>query len=257
MSKIAAENMTARDFKHGDFEIALLPVGALENHGDHLPFGQDAFVAHHLAQGVAERVDRTLVLPPLFFGMSEHYQHAPFSISMSSETMIAVLMDVFASCYRWGIKRIIVINGHDGNLGPIEIAGRRFKVENPDVTIAAVERWWELPGLLLPEGTFDVWNGLGHAGEGEASIALHYFPELVHLDQTEGFVVPNEPPHISIKWTFDELTPYGTTGDPTKATAAKGEAMAECVISTIVDFIHTMRERSWRPSTAEPTVVKD
>ncbi len=246
MTTYLAAEMNGAQFLAGNWEVALLTLGSTENHGTHLPFAQDTFVAYNIALDVAAKTERILVLPPVYFGMSEHYQHAPFSISLTPGTMIGLISDALRSVHRWGIKRIIIINGHDGNLGPIEVAARQFKVDHPDVTIAACEKWWELPGQLLPEGTFAVWDGMGHAGEGETSIALHYFPELVQLDGAQG-VVPVEPPYLSVKWLFHELTTVGTTGDPTQGTAEKGQQMAECVVNAICEFISVMREQDWRP----------
>ena len=243
--KTLIEEMTGKDYREGDFEVALVPVGSTENHGDHLPFGQDTHVAYRLSKLIAERAGRTLVIPPLFYGMSEHYQHLPFSISLRPENLIRVLDDVFASIYRWGIKRIVVINGHDGNIAPLEVSAREFKVVHPDVLIAVLDKWWELPGRLLPQGTFEVWDGLGHAGEGETSISLYLFPEMVDMSQARG-VIPGLPLHVDVKWLFCELTPTGATGDPTRATKEKGRMMTEVVVDVVVRFIEDMRKAGWK-----------
>jgi len=239
------EHMTGWDFQNGGYRVALLAVGATENHGNHLPFCQDTFVSYELAKRVAAQVPGVCVLPPIYYGMSEHYQHLPFSASVRYETQIAVLRDILESCYRWGLKRILIINGHDGNIAPIEVASREFKVAHPDAVVAVLEKWWDTAGRILPPDTFDVWNGLGHAGEGEASIALHLFPHLVDMDKAAG-VVPDLPEHVEIKWSFDELTPNGATGDPTKGTAEKGRLMVEALTNLLVDFLKQMEEKDWR-----------
>lgn len=245
MTKTLIEQMTAREFREGEYEVALVPVGSTENHGNHLPLGEDTHVAYSIAKLIAERVDRAMVTPPLFFGMSEHYQHLPFSISLKSENLVRVMDDVFASIYRWGIKRIVVINGHDGNIAPLEISAREFKVAHPDATVAVVDKWWEIPGRVLPKGTFEVWDGLGHAGEGETSVSLYLFPELVDMAHAKG-VVPCLPENVDLKWLFAELTPTGATGDPTKGTAEKGKLMVDAVVDIVVDFIAKMRSAKWR-----------
>lgn len=244
MEKFLVESMTSSEFIERNFEIALLPVGATETHGGHLPFATDTYVAYSIAKEVAKRVENALVVPPLFFGMSEHYRHGPFFISLKPQSLISVLGDAFDSIYSNEIKRIIVINGHDGNIAPIEIAGRDFKVHHKDVVIAVLEKWWELPGQLLPKGTFEVWNGLGHAGEGETSICLHLFPEMVQMEHAKG-VVPDLPANLDIKWDFGELTDTVATGDPTKATAEKGKKMMEVVVKAVVEFIKQMDRCDW------------
>jgi creatinine amidohydrolase len=98
---------------------------------------------------------------------------------------------------------------------------------------------------LVPEDTFEVWDGLGHGGEGETSMMLHIDPSLVDLSRARG-VVPDLPSYIEVKWTFDELTPYGATGDPSKATIEKGRLMSESLVNMLVDSIKRMDERDWK-----------
>lgn len=231
-----------RTFK---FDKAILAVGATEYHGDHLPYGTDTIVARRLAEEVAKRINGLLVLPPIPYGMSLHYAKFPIAITLTSETLTKVLKDVFASLLKHGIKKLLIINGHDGNIAPIEVATREFKVEHPEMNLCVLEAWWITAGELLPEETFEVWDGLGHAGEGETSIMLAMNPELVDMKHAKG-VVPELPSHVQIKWTFEELTPYGATGDPSKATRQKGEKMMKALIDYVVSFIKEMDEKSWK-----------
>ncbi len=231
-----------RTFK---FDKAILAVGATEYHGDHLPYGTDTIVARRLAEEVAKRINGLLVLPPIPYGMSLHYAKFPIAITLTSKTLTEVLKDVFASLLKHGIKKLLIINGHDGNIAPIEVATREFKVEHPEMNLCVLEAWWITAGELLPEGTFEVWDGLGHAGEGETSIMLAMNPELVDMKHAKG-VVPELPSYVQIKWTFEELTPYGATGDPSKATRQKGEKMMKALIDHVVSFIKEMDEKSWK-----------
>ncbi|MHA1594373.1 MAG: creatininase family protein, partial [Candidatus Baldrarchaeia archaeon] len=216
--------MTGRDFRLGRFDKAVLAIGSTEYHGEHLPYGTDTLVAEHLAEAVAERVEGLLVLPPLPLGMSHHYASFPLALSLSTETLMRVLWEVFESLLRHGIKRLLIINGHDGNIPAIEAATREFRVKHPEMKIAVLEAWWKTAADLLPEETFEAWGGLGHGGEGETSMMLAVAPELVEMSHARG-VIPELPAHVEVKWRFEELTPYGVTGDPTKATAEKGRKM--------------------------------
>ena len=134
--------------------------------------------------------------------------------------------------------------GHDGNISPIDAAVREFRVEHPEFRVAVLEAWWVSAGELIPEDTFEVWGGLGHAGEGETSMMLAVSPELVEMDRARG-VVPYLPLHVQVKWNFDELTPYGVTGDPTKATEGKGRLMRDALVELLVEFVGEMDERCW------------
>jgi len=239
------ECMTGNAYSKAKFDKAVLAVGSTENHGGHLPFGTDTLVSYEIAKEVASRIKGLLVLPALPYGMSEHYSSFPIAISLKSETLIEVLKDILTSLWKHSIRRVIIVNGHDGNIAPIEIATREFKVSHPEIKIAVLEAWWVTAGKLLPKGTFEVWDGLGHAGEGETSIMLALKPELVDMEQARG-VVPTLPEEVSLKWTFDELTPYAATGDPTKATREKGKKMKEVLVNYLVNFIKKMDEANWK-----------
>jgi len=228
-------SLTGFGFRSRGFDKAVLAVGSTEYHGDHLPYGTDTMVSTYLAESVAERVEGLLVLPPMPFGMSLHYASFPIAISLTTETLVRVLQEVFESLLRHGILKLLIVNGHDGNIAAIETAAREFRVEHPEMTIAVLEAWWETAGKLLPEGTFEVWGGLGHAGEGETSMMLAVRPDLVEMGRARG-VVPELPAHVQLKWIFRELTPYGVTGDPTKATKEKGEKMKRALIELLVSF---------------------
>lgn len=244
MSESHLARMTGFGYKTGGFDKAVLAVGSTEYHGDHLPYGTDSMVATHLAEAVAERVDRLLVLPPLPFGMSLHYASFPVAISLTTETLVNVLKEVFVSLLKHGIKKLLVVNGHDGNIAAIETAAREFRVDHPEMRIAVLEAWWVTAGELLPSDTFEVWGGLGHAGEGETSMMLAVDPELVEMERARG-VVPELPMHVQVKWVFDELTPYGVTGDPTKATAEKGMLMRDALVELMVSFLEEMDRKNW------------
>lgn len=238
------DRLTGYEFRSGGFEKAVLAVGSTESHGDHLPYGTDTIVAQHLAEAVAERVEGLLVLPPFPFGMSLHYSSFPVAITLSTETLIGVLKEVLGSLLKHDIKRLLIINGHDGNIAAIEAATREFRVDHPEMRIAVLETWWQTAGELLPEGTFEVWGGLGHAGEGETSMMLAVAPELVDMDRAKG-VVPSLPVHVQVKWVFEELTPHGVTGDPTKATGDKGVKMREALVRLLVSFMEEMDKSNW------------
>ena len=105
--------------------VAILIFGACENHGDHMPFGSDFLVPIELAKRVAERSDKNknvLILPAVPYGVSLHHMDFQMTISLEPETLVRVIEDLFASLVKNDIKKILVINGHDGNIAPIELA---------------------------------------------------------------------------------------------------------------------------------------
>lgn len=238
------QHWNSADFKSSPFEKVILPLGSLESHGNHLPFGTDSLTPHLIGLEVAARVPKTAVLPPVNYGVSEHYKQFPFTVSLQFETEIAILRDILESVYREGIRKVFIMNGHDGNIAPIEIAARTAKVNHSDFKIVSLDAWWKLVGDLVPPGFFEVWNGLGHGGEGETSICLGLFPELVDMPKAAG-VVPHLPPHVDVKWTFNELTNTGASGDPTKGTREKGLKMKEILVDTIVQILKDLDKNDW------------
>jgi creatinine amidohydrolase len=241
---IEIQHLTAAEFKAAPFEKVILPLGSLESHGPHLPFGTDSLTPYLIALEVAKRLPRTAVLPPVNYGVSEHYKAFPFTVSLQFDTMTGILRDILESLHREGIRKVFILNGHDGNIAPIEIAARTTKVAHPEMKIATMDAWWNVVGALLGPGFFEVWNGLGHGGEGETSICLALFPELCDPSKAAG-VVPHLPPYIDIKWNFDELTNTGATGDPTKGSRDKGLKMKKALEDVLVSALTDLDKSDW------------
>jgi len=238
------QTMTGYLLNEGYYDKAVLPLGSTEWHGEHLPFGTDALVAESLAEAVAERVDWMLLLPTMPYGMSEHYAKFPATFTLSGVTLITVVTEIIDSIHSHGINRLLVINGHDGNIAPIEVATREYRVAHPDMKIAVLDAWWVTAGKLLPKGTFEAWDGLGHGGEGETSMMLRIAPSNVNMSKARG-IIPSLPEEVKYQWLFDEITPYGVTGDPTKATSEKGILMWNALVDHLVSFVNMMDEEGW------------
>ncbi len=149
--------------------------------------GPDLFVPEEIAKRVAARLDKTIVVPGVPFGTSIHYNQFPLSINLRFETTIAIAEDIFESLINNGIKHIFILNGHDGNIPALEIAARKVKDRYKDAVLVYLPAWWELTGAKMGED-FEVWNGLGHGGEGETSITMAVRPDLVDLQYAESQV---------------------------------------------------------------------
>jgi len=108
--------------------------------------------------------------------MSAHYSKFPVAISLSTETLMHVLRDVFDSLRKHGLNRLLIVNGHDGNIPAIDAATSEYRTVHPEFKVAVLEAWWVAAGQLVPKGTFQVWGGLGHGGEGETSMMLRVDP---------------------------------------------------------------------------------
>ncbi len=245
MKRVKLEEFNEYSFQEAGIDKAILAVGSTESHGAHLPYGCDTFVAYDLALEAAQRLDNTVVVPPMWFGMSQHYSHKPMNITLTSDTLTQVIREILDSLVHWGIKKVLVVNGHDGNIAPIEIAARDAKIKHPDMGLAVLDAWWVTAGSLLPKDTFEVWNGLGHGGEGETSIGLAIFPELCDLSRAKG-MIPDMDNNVKLVWNFEELTDFGASGAPQKATPEKGRKMKKVLVDYLVDFVKRMDAQNWR-----------
>ncbi len=254
------EEMNALQVKEKITEktIAILVTGACENHGDHMPFGSDFIFPMELVEKVVEDISKNnntsifmdknnfIILPAVPFGVSSHHNKFQMTISLESSTMISILEDIFSSLLRNNVKKILIINGHDGNVAPIEIASRKIKDKSPDIVIACLESWWTLVGQKNKE-LFEVWEGFGHGGEAETSAMLYARPDLVNINNTSNQIIPNLPNNaIRIYWKFNEISNTGITGAPKKASLEKGQKIFEILKDIIISFLIDMENRDWK-----------
>ncbi len=237
--------------------IAILVLGACENHGDHMPFGSDFIFPIKLVENVImditmNKVDLSypdinfILLPAIPYGVSSHHNSFQMTMSLEPSTLISIMFDIFLCLKNNGIRRILVINGHDGNIAPIEVASRIIKDKFPDIVIACLESWWVLVGQKN-KNLFDVWSGLGHGGEAETSAMMFARPDLVDLNNAPNQTIPKLPDEdIRIYWKFNELTNTGSTGSPKKATSEKGKKIVEILKEIIISFVNEMEKSEWK-----------
>ncbi|MDQ3976676.1 MAG: creatininase family protein [Thermoproteota archaeon] len=226
--------------------VGLLIFGACENHGDHMPFGSDFIMPFELAKRVAARYGKKMVIfPPIPYGVSSHHKDFFMTVSFEPDTMMNVIRDILQSLINNNIRRILIINGHDGNIAPIELASRIIKERNPRVVISCLESWWTLVGSI-DKDLFDVWEGLGHGGEAETSAMLAVRPDLVNMAVAPKDVIPKLPDNVRIYWKFNELTETGATGAPRKATRTKGDRIISILENVLLAFILDMEKNQWR-----------
>lgn len=229
--------------------VAIVSFGSCENHADHLPLGPDYFFPEEVARRVAVQLDNTVVVPCTPFGTSLHYDAYPMAISIRFETNIMLAEDIFSSLVRHGIKRILVINGHDGNIPAIEIAARNVKDKNRDISLLYIPTWWDMVGKKLGDNFFDSWSGtgLGHGGEGETSAMMAIRPELVNLNNAKNQIPDDvfENYGINYIWDISEISETGATGAPQFATIEKGEKIINCLVDSLLELIKHLNANDW------------
>ena len=229
---------TVKDLR---YDAAILPWGATEPHNLHLPYLTDSILSHDIAVSAAKLAQqkygvRYMVLPPVTFGsQNPGQQELPFCIHTRYETQKAILIDIVSSLVRQGISRLIIINGHGGNIFKNMI--RDLYCMFPDVIIACSE-WYK---VCRATDFFD--NPGDHADELETSVMMHYHPELVDLSKAgDGNNVGFAPELLAsgkvwIPRNWSRISRDTGVGDPRSATAEKGRSFAEAVAEKYAEFM--------------------
>ncbi len=229
-----------------EVDVALLPVGAVEQHGPHLPLDTDAFDAEYLAVSVAEGCTEPwpLVLPLVPYGVSYHHDDFPGTISVGNEALSKMVYDIGMSCARYGITKLIIINGHGGNTATLQFAAQLINRDAQIFTCVDTGESSDVDLDDLCETPNDV-----HAGEIETSTSLATRPHLVRMDLARRFVPDFSSRYLdfttkrSVEWyaRTSRLSTTGVLGDPTLATREKGEQMWRIMITNLVELVEELK----------------
>ncbi|MEX1309997.1 MAG: creatininase family protein, partial [Candidatus Sulfomarinibacteraceae bacterium] len=229
-----------------EVDVALLPVGAIEQHGPHLPLDTDAFDADYLARRVAEACSdpKPLVLPLVPYGVSYHHDDFPGTISVSNEALSRLIYDIGMSCARNRVTKLVIINGHGGNTATLQFAAQMI---NRDAHIFTCVDTGETSDVDLDE-LCDTDNDV-HAGEIETATSLAIRPDLVDMGAAESFVPSFSSRYLdfttkrSVEWyaRTSKISPTGVLGDPTRATAEKGEEIWRIMVKNLVELVEELK----------------
>jgi creatinine amidohydrolase len=243
-------DLTTQDFADIDAEhvVAILPVGAVEQHGPHLPVRVDAAINAAIVARAVELMPAdcpALVLPMMPVGKSDEHLAFPGTLTLSYETLARVWFELGESVHRAGIRKILFFNSHGGQPQLLEIVCRDLRVK---LGMFAVSAMW--PRLIEMDELFDTSenkHGI-HAGQSETSVMLHLHPELVEMQRAENFVplsveiereseILGSGGSVSFGWQAQDLHPKGGCGDATKATAELGAVTVERAAQRLVALI--------------------
>lgn len=224
------EEITSQDFLEGlkKSRTVLIPVGATEGHGAHLPLGTDSFQALDVCKKLSERLD-VFVAPPILYGVCRSTSQHPGTLSIRTETLKSLLIDVVEALYRHGLRNFVVLSGHAGGTHNAALldAGELLLSSLPESKIAVVTEY----DLAAEEGKGLVETvGDSHAGEIEASRMLATRPEMVKEGASEAY--PDFPRHILVRNKL-RYWPSAVWGNPGKANADKGRKIEEVVVGAL------------------------
>lgn len=221
--------------------VLLLPVAAIEQHGPHLPVAVDSAIVLGVLGRALEKLAADIpcyVLPPLYYGKSNEHIRFPGTLTLTAETLLAVLAEIADSVARAGFRKLALVNSHGGQPQVVQIAAREARLRHPAMTVFPTFIW-AVPHCgneLVParEATYGI-----HAGALETALLLTLLPETVDMQRAvteyphgvpeDGLIsMEGERPGTQgFAWLIHDLTVSGVLGDATLATPAMGERLLD------------------------------
>ncbi|GAA4822501.1 creatininase family protein [Algivirga pacifica] len=228
-----------------EVDTAILPCGAIEQHGPHLPVDVDYYDAYYMAREVAEKCKspQPFVLPPVPYGVSYHHSAFKGTLSVSNNTLSAFIYDIGMSLAQNGIKKLVILNGHGDNKPTLTYAAQMI---NRDAKIFVCVDTGETSDVDL-YGLIDTPNDI-HAGEIETSTTLALRPHLVDMEKAVDETLDLENEYLNftsqrgVSWYVhtQRLSNSGVMGNAQKATAEKGQKMWDISIRNMVEFLESI-----------------
>jgi len=227
--------------------VAVLPIGAIEQHGPHLPLITDLLVAESLARDAVNTwgdAHDLWLLPSLACTTSTEHAWAPGTLWLSAATMTAVVDDLGRSVAKTPLGKLVFLNGHRGNSALLEVCARELRLNYGLATFVTD------PACPPPDA-----DGLAHGGKDETSVVLHLRPDLVDLTRAR-YAVPDRPARydrvklgrtVQFGWLSDDLGADGTVGDPALATAEHGKVLYEGMLAATGEALGEIASFSPRP----------
>lgn len=242
----------AGDLFDDGVEVAVLPAGSVEQHGPALPLGTDFLAAEAVARGLDR--DDAVVLPTVPVGVSTHHRQFDGTLWVDPETFEDYVGEILASVASHGVRKLVVVNGHGGNVDALSRTARRLRGER--IAFAAPWNWWSsLDGL--DEELFDQ-SGIGHADAMETSMIAHLAADLVReaaIEETEAGAADSWGRTVhgaEIGFDVADFSESGAVGRPTDGSAEKGRRLYERSVSELDALVGWLTERPFDALMPEP-----
>ncbi|WP_300061287.1 creatininase family protein [uncultured Roseobacter sp.] len=255
MTPLDWADLRAPDFAQVDpmKTIAILPTAAIEQHGPHLPVGTDTLIGQGMLDEFRRQAPNGMdlrILPLQAVGKSNEHLWAAGTLTLTAATALSAWTEIGLSVARAGIRKIVIVNSHGGNLDLISILSRELRVQ---AAMLAVKCQWGAFGAPAglysqQEATFGI-----HGGDVETSLMLHFRPDTVDITAAKDFrstaehgaIQPIGP--VSYGWIASDLNPEGTVGEAHLASAEKGAATARHQVAGFVDLLRQVAEADLPP----------
>lgn len=231
--------------------LAIVPTGSVEFHGPHNPLGTDSIIISGISERVAARTSAVLFPTVHFTHCPAHTAHFKGTLSIRPETMTLYFEDILRSVVGLGFKKVFMLNGHDGNIGPGRGAVSKVAAENPDAAFMFANWWEALPSEeMLKLKLFNQVNGgHGHGGPVETSAVAAFRPDLVHVDQVHDLP---DPPALSpvMPYYLEKSTAKdwpGYSGKVSEVTPEKGRLLVQLAEDRLVQLVTNWFDHSDEP----------
>jgi creatinine amidohydrolase len=214
--------------------VGLVPVGATEQHGPHLPTGTDTLIARAICERASRRCG-ALVLPEIPIGCSfGHGRQLPGTLSLSPAQFAGLVKQMADWAAASGLRRLLFVNAHVGNVAPLMAATDPVRLERPDIRVGVVS-WWAMSDALAREAAAD--GADWHANRAETSLMLALHPELVDLAAARNAADPDRTGTLVFRYTAPRLSGNGVTGRPGEATREQGDRLLSEIVGLLADTI--------------------
>jgi len=224
-----------KEIATSDGSVLVIPVGSIEQHGDHLPVATDTMLVSHVVSGAIEQLDELPVLstPPVWCGYSPHHLSLGGTVSGEFETLRAHLTEIATTGLQNGFDAAIFVNGHGGNKALIEAVVSEVGADHPETEVLGTT-YFELDVDLIDDVRDSETGGMAHGGEFETSLLLYLDDELVGEDRPAtyfeesydlagGDLIEGGP--LAVYRSFEEYSASGAIGDPSLASSEKGKQL--------------------------------
>jgi creatinine amidohydrolase len=222
-------------------QVCLMPVGATEQHGPHLPTGTDTIIATRLCDEVSGRTG-ALVLPALSLGASfGHGTTFAGTLSAAPEELAGQVRRTVEWAVYSGVRRLVVVNAHVGNTAALSVAGDHLRLEQDGIRVGVVN-WWQLDEWVTREVSADGEDW--HANRAETSLLLALTPEFVDMSKAATADDHDRSAGLVFRYTARELSTNGVTGRPSSATPELGIRIRERVVAALVELVKRARDEA-------------
>jgi creatinine amidohydrolase len=218
-------------------DVAVLPIGSFEQHGEYLPLATDTIVAGAIVQEIARNYS-IRSLPPITISCSHEHAAWPGTVSISARTLYSVVFDIAESVRRSGIERLVLVNGHGGNYVLANVVQEYTAIHGPTMSLFPHGNDWTLARQkagMATNGHTDM-----HAGELETSILLHVAPDLVRLGFETADQRADDRPHL-LTFGMHAYTDSGVIGFPSQGSAEKGAACLRSLAESFEAHVQPLR----------------